>query len=80
MEPGCRRLLFAVGCHERGVQQFDPMPHRHYTAALQVRNATDVGRGDGAGLQQLQVAEFAIAQRVRKFGLQYRIGAGGAAA
>lgn len=56
------------------------MPNRHHAADLQVRNATDVGRGDGAGLQLRRWPSLRSRNGYAKLGLQYRIGAGGAAA
>ncbi len=52
------------------------MPHGRVRAALQVRDAADVGRHDGRRLQGLQVAQLAVAQRVGDLRLQHRIGTG----
>src|SRR5205814_1961184 len=65
---------------KRIVHHLDPVAHRQPGAALQVLDAADVGRHDGLRLQGRELGELAVAQRMRKLRLQYRVGAGRAAA
>jgi hypothetical protein len=57
--------------NQRVVQHLHPMPHGRGGAALQMRNAANVGRDDLLGLRVLQVAELAVTQLVGNLGVQY---------
>ena len=56
------------------------MLHRRCCAALQVRDAADVGADDDLGMHLREVAELAVAQLVGDVGVEHGIGAGRAAA
>ena len=63
--------LRGSGRGERLVELLDPVPHRSGGAALQVRDAADVGADDHARLQLIQVLEFAVAQLVGKLWVKH---------
>src|SRR6218665_1470180 len=64
---------------QRLVERLDPMPDWQPGAALQVRDATDVGRQDGVrGWRAKSLAQgeqFALAQLLRQLRLEHRVGA-----
>src|SRR6218665_4091946 len=85
--PGARSrqrqsVLFCAGLRsgvQRLVERPDPMPDWQPGAALQVRDATDVGRLDGVrGWRDKTLAhgeQFAMAQLLKKLRLEHRVGA-----
>ena len=56
------------------------MAHRHRSAALQMRDATDVGAQNRLRLHLVQMAEFAVPQLCRDDRLQHAVSAGRTAA
>src|SRR5689334_14744379 len=72
-------LLFmgvsSVQLGQGGFDQFDPVPHRGSTCAVEVRLAADVGRDNDLGMATFQGVELVVSQLPRQFGLSQRIGA-----
>jgi hypothetical protein len=62
------------------VHRFDPVPYRQRCDALEVGLTADIGGEDGLRFVSRERRNFVVAQLVGKIGLQYRVGAGGAAA
>ena len=67
-------------CKQRRVHHFYPMAHRHLRAALQMRDAADVGAQYRLRLHLVQVAELAVPQLRGDDRLQHAISTGRAAA
>ena len=67
-------------CKQCRIHHFYPMAHRHRSAALQMRDATDVGAQNRLRLHLVQMAEFAVPQLCRDDRLQHAVSAGRTAA
>src|SRR3954447_5700477 len=61
------------------VEQFDSMDNGK-PGTGKLRHAADVTGSDQVRLRRLQMPQLAVAQPAGKFGLQHRVGSGGAAA
>jgi len=73
-------LLVMQSLNQRFIEHLNPMPHGRGRAALQMRDAADVGGHNHLGLHVGQVAKLAVTQLVGNRRLQYRVRARRAAA